>query len=490
MTRKSRTTRLAAVSAVVAFVTAISLTGCSPGGSSNSAGGSSDKVTVTLSGPNQFNTDTKSFGPAWDKLVAGFEKANPNITLKTNVLPIASWAQVSNTQLTAGTAPELIFNQTTHKADQVHNLDSYLEKPNPFIKGNKKWIDAFDSKYFAGPKHLGINGNGHHEWIPFNLVGVALYYNKDVLEKANVSTSSLQNFDSFINSCVKIKKAGFAPVATDNGSLTQGWEMVAISSTMFTQKVNQINQFDAQGNPGKADPITGKSIAKAVLTGQADATKEPVLASALQLLNKFNDACATPNWSGVTGSGAFTGGGDFLGGKAAMAWGTNFASTNLSSNTFPYGTTTFPTVSKSDSQYASGKPAQFGVTTGGTSYMIPAYIKGKQLEAAVKFLQYVSSPNIQPWLDKTGSIPAVKGLQAPAGLGAFLDGTWGTTPLEGQGAALVQIPKALTSKNPYEAYLLGATSLDSTLATIQKNNVIWAHEQVADNGWSGAWTKQ
>lgn len=483
MMRTSRAFRLAAAGALIASVTALGLTGCS-------SGGSSGKTVITLSGPNQFNTDTKSFGPAWDKLVAAFEKANPDIQLKTNVLPIASWATASNTQLTAGTAPELIFNQTTHKPNQVQNLDKYLNKPNPFIKGNKKWIDAFNPKYFGGPKQLGINANGHHEWIPFNLVGVAIYYNKDILKKANVSESSLKTFDGFVNSCEKIKKAGYAPVGTDNGSLTQGWEMVAISSTMFNQEMNKINVYDAAGNAGTANPVTAKSIAKSVLTGEMNTTKQPELASALQLLKKFNDACATPNWSGVKGSGAFTGGGDFLGQKAAMAWGSNFASTNLSSSKFPYGTTTFPTISTSDSKFASGKPAEFGVTTGGTSYMIPAYIKGKQLAAAVKFLQFVSSPNIQPWLNKTGSIPALTSGKTPPGLGVFLDGTWGTTPIQGQGAGLIQRPAALTTKNPYEAYLLGSVPLDQTLATMQTNNVAWAKEQVADAGWTEPWTKQ
>lgn len=471
---------MAAIAAVAAVT--VALTGCT-------AAGSSGKTTITLSGPNQFNSDTKSFGPAWDKLVAGFEKENPDITFKTSVLPIASWGQASAAQLTAGTAPELIFNQTTHKPNQVKNLDSYLAKPNPFIEGNKKWIDAFDSKYFGGPKQLGLNNVGNHEWIPFNLVGVAIYYNKDILAKEKIDATSLSTFDGFVKGCTVLKKAGYAPLATDNGALTQGWEMVAISSTIFNKVVDDLNQFDATGKPGTADPLSFKSIAKGILSGDLDVTKTPQVQSALKLLKKLNDACATPNWSGVQGSGAFTGGTDFVSGKAAMAWGTNFAATNLASSKFKYGTMTFPTVSKKDSEYASGEPAQFGVSTGGTSYMIPAYIKGKQLAAAVKFLQYASSKKVQPWLDKTASIPAVKGLDAPPGLGAFLDGRWSTTPVQGQGAALLEIPAALTGKNPYEGYLLGDTSLDSALNTFQEHNVTWAKEQVAQGGWTEAWAK-
>lgn len=121
--------------------------------------------------------------------------------------------------------------------------------------------------------------------------------------------------------------------------------------------------------------------------------------------------------------------------------------------------------------------------------MIPAYIKGKQLDAAVKFLQFVSSPNVKPWLDKTGSIPALDGLEAPPGLDAFLDKTWTTIPKQGLAGAYVEKPKALATENPYEGYLLGTTSLDEALAKYQKDNVTWAKELVADNGWTEDWAK-
>lgn len=469
--------------AVLAVGAAMALAGCS------SDGAADGKVTITLTGPNQFTADTDSFGPAWDGLVAAFEKENPDITLKTNVLPIASWNQASTTQLSAGTATELIFNQTTHKPNQVHSLNEYLEKPNPFIPGNEKWMDAFNDQYFGGEKQLGVNSQGNYEWIPFNLVGIAIYYNEGILKEAGVDPADLSTFSGFVQSCSALKSAGYVPLATDNGPLAQGWEMGSIASTLFDDVVADLNQFDNAGNPGTADPIAPKSVAKGVLTGDLDLTTSPQVTAAFTLLKELNDECATPNWSGVSGSGAFTGGTDFQAGKAAMAWGTNFASTNLSDSDFTYGTITFPTVEKADTQYASGEGAQFGVSTGGTSYMIPSYIKGEKLDAAVKFLQFVSSPNVQTWLNETGSIPAINDLETPPGLDAFTDGRWAGAPPQGQNGAFVELPAALAGKNPYEGYLLGSTSLKDALATAQKNNVTWANEQVKDAGWTEDWTK-
>src|SRR5258708_6491362 len=99
--KRLRTKRMqrVAVTTVAVLAAATALAGCT------TSAATSGKVTITLSGPNQFTSDTKTFGTAWDTLVANFEKDNPNIILKTNVLPLSSWAQTSAAQLTAGTAP-------------------------------------------------------------------------------------------------------------------------------------------------------------------------------------------------------------------------------------------------------------------------------------------------------------------------------------------------------------------------------------------------
>jgi ABC-type glycerol-3-phosphate transport system substrate-binding protein len=479
-TLRTRRVRLLAVATVATLGVAAALAGCS------STPAKSGDVTITLSGPNQFTSDTKTFGPAWDKLIANFEKDNPTITVKTNVLPLASWAQTSAAQLTAGTAPELIFNQTAHTPEQVVSLDSALKKKNEFSSSGKAWIDDFNPKYYGGPDRQKQNVAGHYEFIPFNLVAAGIYYNKDILSKAGVKASDLKSFDGFVNACTKITDAGYAPLATDNGNLSAGWSVIALTSMLLKPEVEKINQFAADGSAGTTIPVTKKSIAHAYLTGELDATTDPGSAAVLKTLKKFFDACATPNWSGIKSQGAFSGGTDFPGGKAAMAWGTNFAVTGLADAGFKYGTVPFPTLSKSDSSLASGNPAQFGVTAGGTGYMIPAYIKGKQRAAAITFLQYVSSPKIQDWLNVTGGIPAVTSVKAPPGLEAMSTGTWADLPPLGQNG-LWQTPAALSGKNKYEGYLLGSVSLKDALAQQNTDGLAWAKEQATQAKWTEDW---
>lgn len=479
-TLRSRRVRLLAVATVATLGVAAALAGCS------STPAKSGHVTITLSGPNQFTSDTKTFGAAWDKLVANFEKDNPTITLKTNVLPLASWSQTSAAQLTAGTAPELIFNQTTHTPEQVVSLDSALKKKNPFSSTGKAWIDDFDPAYFGGPNRLGQNVAGHYESIPFNLVAVGIYYNADILKKAGVKASDLKTFDGFLNACTSIKDAGFAPLATDNGNLPAGWASTAIASMVLNTEAEKINQFGPDGKAGTSTPVTIKSIAHGYLSGEFNTTTDPGVGVLLKTLKKLYDTCATPNWSGIKSQGAFTGGTDFPGGKAAMAWGTNFAVTGLADAGFKYGTIPFPTISKSDTSAATGEPARFGVTAGGTSYMIPAYIKGAQRDAAITFLQYVSSPKVQGWLNKTGGIPAVAALTAPPGLEAMNTGAWAKLPPLGQNGIL-RTPAALSAQNKYEAYLMGSVSLSDALQSLNTTGIEWSKEQAAQGKWTEDW---
>ncbi|GAB3398870.1 hypothetical protein GCM10027515_04540 [Schumannella luteola] len=450
---------------------ALVLSGCS-------AGGSSAKTTITVMGPNQWTSDTSTFGDAWDDLIAAFEKDNPDIEVKTNVLPISSWAATSATQLTAGTAPELIFNQTTHKPSQVVDLDKELAKPNPYSDSGDPWIDDFDSTYFGDAQK---NAVGHHEWIPFNLVSVGIYVNEDVLAQNKIDVDDLSSFDGLIDACTTLRKKGIEPIATDNGPTAMGWSSQALASMLFPEIAAEINVFDTAGDPGTADYVTFKSLAKATIDGTLDLTKTPEQAELLELLKKLFDACATDNWSGVQPQGNFSGGSSFPAGKAAMSWGTVFAAAGLDDAKFEWTSIPFPTVSTRDSKYVTGEPAKFGTVAGGTSYMIPSYIKGDKRAAAIKFLQYVSSPKITDWLESTGGIPAVKGVKAPSTISALTSKDWSSTPLI---AGLTMAPATPTGGATVEGYLLGTRTLAEVVADQQQNNELWAAEQIEQNGWS------
>ncbi|MCC2031510.1 ABC transporter substrate-binding protein [Microbacterium allomyrinae] len=475
---RAATRRTTAVLAAAA-ITGLTLAGCS------ASGESSDKVVITLAGPNQWNSQSDSFGQEWEDLIAAFEEAETGIEVKTTVLPLASFADTLTTQLAAGTAPELIFNQPQPAPDQVVALDDYLAEPNPYNADADSWLDEFNPNAYGDAQR---DAKGQLYWVPFNLVIAGLFYNQEALDDAGVE-APIASIGDLIDACSALKDAGYTPLAMDNGSLGTGWTSETLLSSLLNKYGAEWNVFDAAGEPGTATSVTNKSLVKAILTGELDATKTPEVREAVSLLKEIFDNCATENWSGVAASGQFVGGQEFLAGDAAMAWGTNFAISNLADVDWEWSSMPFPSVTKTDTPLSDGSEARFGAVAGGTSYMIPATTKGEKLEAAVKFLQFASSPATNgDWVAATDTIPATSDAStASEGVGGLVTGEWAKPRLISIGS---NSPKADSGSNLWEGYLLGTRTLDEQLAYIQTGWVGWAEEAVAEAGITEDWATQ
>ena len=475
------------LAAVTAFAVATALT-ISAGTQSASAAGfyKGKKVTIELRGPNQWNNNAKSFGPEWDKLVKDFQAAEPNIKLKTVVQPLNTFYATNSTQLAAGTAGDLVFRQAKYTPEMVTSIDKYLKKPNPYIAGNKKWIDAFDSNFFGYTKNIGPNANGNMEWIPFNLIGIGVFANKDLAKKTGV-TLPIKDFTSLFAACKKFKDAGVDPWGWDNSFLPISWTWRVISSMFMQDAYPGIDQFKADGTAGTNLPvgITDKSRTKAILEGKLKAT-DPQVQASLKMLKKFVDECATKNWSGITNNnGAVTAYDDFFAGRAAMTWGVSFGLASLNSAKFKSTIFAFPTIDKAADPLSTGNNARWGVGVGGTEYMIPASTKGDKLAAAVLFMQFLSSPKGLKWAGTSGGISPIKGKSSGVSLG---DGgsDWGKpqilyAPAEAPGK---------TVRSIFDGLLLGTKTVAETTETLQQNWDEGAKQAVKDNKWeSESWAK-
>lgn len=461
-------------------VSTFALTSCAASGAEDGV------VEITIAGPNQWNSETTTFGAGWDQLIADFEEANPGIRVKTNVLPGADWSQTLSTQLSAGTAPELIFNQAPHSPEQIVALDDYLDAPSPYAEGEEeRWIDTFNQTYFGESATRARNAAGEFEWIPFNLVIAGMFYNADAFEEAGVA-APFDSVGDLIDACGKLQDAGYDGIAADRGPLTATWIFNTISSALLDKYKDELNQFDAEGNQGTASEVTQKSLAKAYLTGELDPTTTPEFGESLRLMKDVYDACMTPNWSGINTGGAFHGAEDFLSGRAAIAWGSNFSAPALDEVSWEWNTLGFPDVSTADSEYADGTPSRFGAAPGGTSYMIPATTKGEKLDAAVRFMQFITSPRAQDWLDSSGGIPSTNDTVAAPGLEGLTSGQWAETPIVKD---IGISSKAKGGLPDFSGYLLETKTEQEQLAELKADFILWAQELAADGGWTEDWAQ-
>jgi ABC-type glycerol-3-phosphate transport system substrate-binding protein len=450
------------------------LTAC--GSSTGKPKDTGKKVTIVLRGPNQWNNNAKTFGPEWDALITDFEKAEPNITVKTEVQPLDSFYQTNSTQLAAGTAGDLVFNQAKYTPGMVYSLDSFLKKPNPYIPGNKRWIDAFDSRYFGYAVGT-TNGKGQIDYIPFNLIGIGVFANKNVAAKAKV-TLPIKTFTQLFDACKKFKAIGVSPWGWDNSFLPISWTWQVISSIYMQDAYTSLNQFKADGTAGVDSFVTPKSMTKAILTGGVKAT-DPQVQASLIMLKKFVNNCATKNWSGITNNnGAVTAYSDFFAGRAAMTWGVSFGLASLNAAKFKTTIFPFPTIDKATDPLSPGHDARWGIGVGGTSYMIPISTKGDKLAASIKFMQYISSSNGLKWAGQSGGISPIKGKSSGVDLGA--GGAWGQKPYI---FAMAQAP-GNTVRSIFDGLLLGSKTLAQTTVTLQNNWTAGANQLVKDNNWT------
>jgi ABC-type glycerol-3-phosphate transport system substrate-binding protein len=448
-------------------------------------------VTITLAGPNQWNNSGTSFGQPWEQAVATFEKLNPGVTFKTNVLPLTSFFQTEATLLQAGSAPELIFNQTNYKPFQVVALNKYLMQPNPYAPGRKRWIDWFDPRGFSAKQQ---DTNGKWDWVPFNFVDAGLFINESAFAKAGVKWP-IATWEDWRTAVKKLKAAGYTPLAMDGSYLGIDWTFSTVANMLLAKYFNSWNKYQPNGTPGTNDQLVIEDYVRALKTG-VNIAQLPEMAEALTLTKEVYATAATSNWSGIKGlSGAGVDLPDFTSGKAAMAWAVNFGVSELEAAkpSFKVGSIGWPTITKATTPLSTGEPARFGVTAGGTSYMIPSSTKGDKLTYAVKFLQYMTAPKYnQPWISATNGAASIQTVKSPANIAGFSAGQWGVLPRANVGLLTNLSPQNNTQfQQIMQGYLLGSTSLSATESALLSSWQQAANYQITQNPkWkSESWAK-
>ncbi|MGH3602056.1 MAG: ABC transporter substrate-binding protein, partial [Pseudonocardiaceae bacterium] len=178
---------------VLAGVSAIALvaTGCLSSGGGG-GGGSGKGVTIKAILP----PNTGEIGSAQNKALSQYtheyESAHPNVTVNWLPNPTSSITTANATlvsQAAGGNAPDIVFEQYNPLLsgsipnNVLQDLRPYLNKPNPYIKGNKKWIDSFQAStvpYMTSP-------DGSMRILLGSNVETAFYYNKAAFAKAKIS---------------------------------------------------------------------------------------------------------------------------------------------------------------------------------------------------------------------------------------------------------------------------------------------------------------
>lgn len=312
-------------------------------------------VTITAELPSGSGAITSSENAGLQSLTKRYESAHPNVTV--NWLPntfgnVTTANAALETQASGGNAPDLVWEQyaatTALPAGIIQNIKPFLEKPNPYAPGNKKWLSLFSKSTIP----YMTSANGDMYIILGSNVETGMFYNKADFAKAKIA-SPPTTWAQFRSDLAKLKKVGVAPfLFADGGSCNISWYERLVASSLLA---NKINSFDTSHTPVATakDLVTG--IARGVIS-----MNNPAYAAGWQLLGQLKpylysggssyDVCASVS----AASPPLNPESLLIQGKVAVEWGLSSWIPQLRDAGFAnkYGVFPEPTITKQSTKYA------------------------------------------------------------------------------------------------------------------------------------------
>ncbi|UOF92392.1 ABC transporter substrate-binding protein [Fodinisporobacter ferrooxydans] len=190
---------------VIGLLASTAVVGCGSAsntgtGSSGNSGSGSSPVTLKLG----MWASSPAEKQLVDEQIAAFEKANPNIKVKTQVVT-GSYLQAMQPMLASHTAPDIFYVDasyapTLESSGALMPLDSYIKKAN------------IDTKDFAPAALKAFQWKGSTYGLPKDINTMALEYNKDLFAKAGI-TAPPATWDEFQKDAELLKAKHIVPLS-------------------------------------------------------------------------------------------------------------------------------------------------------------------------------------------------------------------------------------------------------------------------------------
>ncbi|MBA7509644.1 hypothetical protein ES705_01608 [subsurface metagenome] len=162
--------------------------------------------------------------PVFEELVEMFMEDNPNVTIKTDVVPFEEFSKVVKMALTTGTGPDVLHGDPSAFGMQLFAQEGFLyplseiaEKYNWNERFPKSHIEYYNRPFL--PEIYGISLDGE-------VTGV--FYNKEIFNELGlVPPTTWVEFENVINT---VFEAGYQPFAL--GNLDQ-WPAISIHGSLL-----------------------------------------------------------------------------------------------------------------------------------------------------------------------------------------------------------------------------------------------------------------
>src|SRR5215217_5057397 len=191
-----------ALAVAAAVASSMSLVACGGGGNEESGGTSSSGGPVTMT---FWHNATTGPGKAfWDKTVADFQTANPNVTIEAQSIQNEELDGKLQTALNSGSAPDIFFQRGGGKmaamveAGQVKDISEAITPETKAAVGEA----ALASAQIEGKTYS----------VPVSILPGGLWYSKDLFKKAGVDATPT-TMDELNAAVTNLKGTDVAPIA-------------------------------------------------------------------------------------------------------------------------------------------------------------------------------------------------------------------------------------------------------------------------------------
>lgn len=356
---------------------------------------------------------------AFEEIAQKYEELHPNINIEfynymgdaANSTEYLSWI---TTQSIAGTLPELVMAQSTELEgfrdnDWFVDLMPYLQKPNPYVPGNERWIDLFGEKIISTRQ----SSTGELWSLPISLVATSIFYNKDLFDELGLEAP--ETWEEFMHVSKTIKeKTDVIPFLFDMSSTNNAsWAYRVFLSFLFEPLLPKI---DLNGD----EIVSSEEFARAVKNGILGADT-PQHKEILRLFDEWKDYFQRGFLSKPAP-------GLFSRGQAAMWWGGIWELLPLEVDplrTFELGTFYVPRITTETTALADDSVPMRMI--GGASGVQLAVSKSAMdkgiVDEAIDFLMYITTPenNGKITSESKELAPIVIGAKSDASLDSFLE---------------------------------------------------------------------
>lgn len=341
----------------IAVLAALSLTAC--GNSNKSSSGSSSKTTTITF----WNGFTASDGTNLKKIVADYNKTNKDhVKVKMDRMSWDNFNEKLPTAITAKKAPDFVAMNYGDMAGYVHN--GTMKDMSNFY--NYKGVDK--SNFEKSAVNMGkINGKSY--FIPMQVQGNYLYWNKDLYKKAGINPNSkVKTIAQYMNYAKRIKALG-------NGVQGTYWSDFAQWSLVY------------------GGSILNKSETKSTINSAAN---RKVLNQFRQMM--YVEKLGNPSTQGVAVDNLM------FAGKLGLEVSGPWLNEGMIKNKINYGVTQFPTLEKNGKKQA---------WLAGVGFGIPSSTDDSKTKAIYSFVKYWNSKKIsERWSQENKCAPYLKDVAA------------------------------------------------------------------------------